>query len=357
MPWSLAAAVCLSGTSAATPGPGASTSWPGDAAVSVADDADELGENPSGLSFESPDALWAVRNGPSTLYRLVPDGSTWHTDPADGWVPGKALHYRDGGGDPDAEGVVVTPDGMFVSTERANDGGDDSLQKILRFDSSSSSASLDATTEWDLTADLPDSPANEGIEGISWVPDTYLTAHGLHDEHADAAYEPSGYPGHGSGLYLVGLESDGAVYAYALDLAGGGFTRVSAFPSGLPAVMDLEFEPEPGQLWAVCDDTCEGRSTTLDIDTQGRYAVTAEYERPGEMPDYNNEGFAIAARSVCSAGRKQVLWTDDGNDDGHALRSGNLPCAGAEGRFDPGLTASARARSGGVAGAGGDSPP
>jgi hypothetical protein len=44
--------------------------------------------------------------------------------------------------------------------------------------------------------------------------------------------------------------------------------------------------------------------------------------RPSKMPDYN-EGFAISPR--CSAGRKEVVWSDGGN---HALRAGTLPCGG-----------------------------
>jgi hypothetical protein len=44
------------------------------------------------------------------------------------------------------------------------------------------------------------------------------------------------------------------------------------------------------------------------------------------MPNYNNEGFAIAPQAACVAGHKPVLWSDDNNDDGHALRAGTLPC-------------------------------
>ncbi|MGC5360357.1 lamin tail domain-containing protein [Streptomyces sp. DT24] len=306
--------------------PGTGTRWPGDATVTVADRSNAFGTNLSGLSFQSPDVLWAVKNGPGRLYRLVPDGTTWRPDPAGGWSSGKALRYGNGGGDPDAEGVAVTPDGVFVATERDNDHGGVSLPKILRFDVSSTAASLNATAEWNLTADLPAVPANSGPEGIAWVPDTYLTVHGFHDEHTGGAYDPAAYPDHGGGLFFVGLEANGTVYAYALNRTGGGYTRVATFPSGFPAVMDLEFEPETGRLWAVCDNTCAGRAATLGIDTRGRFTVTAVYDRPAAMPDHNNEGFAIAPRAACAAGRKPVLWSDDDNDDKHALRAGTLPC-------------------------------
>ena len=298
------------------------TAWPGGSKVAIADDAGVFGTNLSGVSYESPTVLWAVKNGPSTLYRLVPDGNKWK--PASGWGEGKAMHYPDGSGDPDAEGVVFTPDGVFTATERDNDDGDTSKPAILRYDPSGSGGSLKATGEWDLTSDLPSVEPNKGLEAISWVPDSALTAHKFRDQHTKAAYNPASYPNHGTGLYFVGLEDNGKVYAYALDQSSGKYTRVAAFDSGFPAVMDLEYEPSTGHLWAECDNNCKGRTSTLDVNADGAFAVTAQYDRPSGMSNYNNEGFAIS--SACANGSKQVVWSDDDNDDNHALRTGTLAC-------------------------------
>ncbi|WP_371782222.1 lamin tail domain-containing protein [Streptosporangium subroseum] len=306
--------------------PPADTTWPGGAAITIADGSNVFGTNLSGLSFENAGVLWAVRNGPGKLYRLVPNGTTWRPDPAGGWASGKALHYAGGSGDPDAEGVVVTPDGLFVATERDNGNDSTSMPKILRFDASSTASSLNATAEWNLTSDLPSVAANAGPEGISWIPDTFLTAHGFRDERTGAAYNPATYPGHGSGLFFAGVEANGTVYVYALNQSGGGYTRIATITSGFPGVMDLEFEPATGHLWAVCDDTCQGRTSTLDINAQGKFAVTRTYDRPSGMADYNNEGFAIAPQTACTAGHKPVIWSDDTNDGGHALRAGTLNC-------------------------------
>ncbi|WP_374215858.1 lamin tail domain-containing protein [Frankia sp. AiPs1] len=299
--------------------------WPGGTAVATADDANVFGTNLSGLSFQSSGVLWAVKNGPGTLYRLVPNGAKWTPDTTGGWSSGKALHYAGGSGDPDAEGVVSTPDGVVVATERDNSNSGTSLLKVLRYDGSSTATSLTATAEWNLTADLPSVAANSGLEAISWIPDTYLTAHGFHDEHTNTAYDPGAYPGHGSGLYFVGLEANGTVYAYALNQSGG-YTRIATVSSGFAAVMDLEYEPATGHLWAACDDTCDGRTATLDINAQGGLAVTAVYKRPSGMSNYNNEGFALAPQDTCSGGHKPVVWSDDDNDSSHALRSGTLNC-------------------------------
>jgi hypothetical protein len=251
----------------------------------------------------------------------VPNGATWGPDRA-----GRALHYAGGSGDPDAEGVVVTPDGLFVATERDNNKDSHSLPEILRFDASSTASSLNPNATWNLTSDLPSLPANEGLEGISWVPDTFLTAHGFRDDRSGTAYDPASYPGHGGGLFFAGVEANGDIYAYALTQSGGGFTRVATFSSGFPGVMDLEFEPATGHLWAACDDTCQGRTSTLDVNAQGQFAVTHTYDRPTGMANYNNEGFAIAPQTACVAGHKPVIWSDDSDDDGHALRAGTLNC-------------------------------
>jgi hypothetical protein len=300
--------------------------WPGGTAVANADVTGYFGTNLSGLSYESPTVVWGIKNGPSTLYRLVPNGSLWQADTTNGWSAGKALHYANGSGDPDAEGVVITPDGVVASTERDNNHSGTSLMKVLRFNQNATGTSLNATAEWDLTPDLPAADPNSGLEGIAWIPDTTLTAAGFHDEHTGAAYDPATYPNHGTGVYFVASEATGTIYAYALTQSGGAYTRIATIPSGFPAVMDLEWEPNTGRLWAACDDTCSGQTSTLVINANGKFAVTAVYNRPSGMPNYNNEGFALAPQSTCSGGFKQVLWSDDSNDKSHALRSGTISC-------------------------------
>ncbi|WP_185445590.1 hypothetical protein [Kribbella qitaiheensis] len=297
------------------------TTWPGGSSVSTADGSNVFGSNLSGLSFQSPTVVWAVKNGPGMIYKLLPDGAKWKPSPSSG----KALHYSNGNGDPDAEGVVATPDGLFVSTERDNKNDEDSLLKVLRFDPNSTASSLNATGEWNLTPDLPDVDPNGGLEAISWIPDSFLTAHGFRDEHTGAAYSPRSYSGHGTGLYFLGLEDNATIYAYALSLSGSSYTRVATITTGFAGVMDLEFEPETGHLWAECDDTCSGQTKTLDLNAQGKFAVTATYSRPSGMSNLNNEGFTIAPQSTCTSGHKTVLWSDDGNTSQHASAAALSP--------------------------------
>jgi hypothetical protein len=279
--------------------------------------------------------LWAVRNGPSTLYRLIYDGTKWTPDTANGWGLGKQLLYPDGSGVPDAEGVTLAggdANGIFVSTERNDSGGfsNTSRPSVLRYDTSTAATSLSATREWNLSADLPGLGANAGLEAVAWIPDSLLVAKGLVDDSTGAAYNPATHPGHGGGLFFVGVEQDGKIVGYALDQTTGAYTRVTSVASGFPRVMDLEYEPETTHLWAVCDDTCNGRTATLDIaasgPSAGHFAIGATYERPAGMTNLNNEGFAIAPQAECVGGVKPVFWADDSNDAQHAIRAGTLAC-------------------------------
>lgn len=313
--------------------------WPGAAGVSIADEPSSLGEDVSGLTFEpsageAPDVLWAVRNNPGELYRLVKDGEIWKADAAGGWANGKTLHYVDGTGNPDAEGVtkadVGSPD-LFVATERNNDAGSTSRMSVLRFDSSQPGTSLSATQEWNLTASLPAAGSNAGLEAITFVSDSQLVAKSFYDEHRAAPYDPSQYPEHWGGLFLVGVEATGIIHAFVLDTLGGA-QRVASIETGQPAVMALEFDRDTGHLWASCDDTCGNVATVLDIDatpasaTFGRYRAQRYFARPTGLGNFAHEGIAIAPESTCAAGQKSVFWADDGASDAHVLRVGTIPC-------------------------------
>ena len=233
---------------------------------------------------------------------------------------------------PDAEGVTLAagdPNGIYVATERDGDGST-SRPAVLRYDVSSAAATLNATREWNLTADLPGLGANAGPEAVTWVPDDLLVAKGFLDETAAAPYNPASYPDHGAGLFFVGVEQDGRIIAYALNQTTGTFTRVASIASGFPQVMELEYEPESKHLWAMCDNSCDGRTRPWTSHSPARttasFVVTDTFERPAGMANLNNEGFAIAPQAECVGGLKPVFWTDDGNADQHALRAGTLNC-------------------------------
>jgi hypothetical protein len=330
-----------SGTTTTTTSNGLSFQpWPGSASIQTASNYVFNG-NLSGLDYEgsgssAPGVLWGVRNGPGTLFRLLFDGTNWSPDPANGWANGKALHYPDGTGDPDSEGVTFVGDssagGMYISTERNNAVSNVSHISVLRFDPSAAGTSLNATNEWNLTADLPPQGANLGAEAITWIDDSYLVSQHFFDETKGHTYNPAEYPNHGTGLFFVGLEGNGTIYVYALDQTGSGFSKIATIASGFPSVMDLQFDRDLKDLWAECDNTCNGRTTVLRIDpSSGKFGIALAFERPTGMPNINNEGFAIAPATYCVDGQKPVYWADDSETDGHSIRSGTLPCAAIAG--------------------------
>ncbi|MFV3577878.1 hypothetical protein ACNJFI_21440, partial [Mycobacterium tuberculosis] len=86
----------------------------------------------------------------------------------------------------------------------------------------------------------------------------------LYDDNTAAAYDPEDYAGHGDGLFLVAVEDNGHVYAFALNTDGSS-TLVSEIAPGLAGVMALDWDTVRSTLWAVCDDGCQGRSAEITL--------------------------------------------------------------------------------------------
>lgn len=337
-----AAALAPAGALAAEP-------WPGGSAVSIVDGSISFGEDLSGLYLEAgptirESTLWAVRNEGGTLFKLRRQGAVWTQSGGASW----SLGYPAGtAGGADSEGVTLTDTGsaggVYVASERSNGSRNVSRLSVLRYDVTRSTAgSLQATHEWNLTGDLPGVDPNKGLESIAWVPDDHLVAARFRDERVGRAYKPSDFPDHGGGLFFVGLESGGTIYAYALDQSGGGFTRIASFPaaaSGFGTLMDLQWDGERGLLWAVCDDHCGSRVATYEIATgganAGRFVATHVFDPTSGLPGGNTEGFTFAPESTCVNGRKLAWFADDAATGGHALREGTLDCLPPEPEPEP----------------------
>ena len=279
------------------------------------------GRNISGLSSTGPDRVWAVRDDPSELLLLRRDGAGWVL--ADGWAEGRALHYPDGGGSPDAEAVTTVeddPNGVYVGAERDTDDAAESRNSVLRFDSSVVGA-LTATDEWDLEALLPESDANAGIEGLTWIPDPVLAAAGI-ETAAGSTYDPTVLPGHGSGLFVVGVESTSTLFVVAL-FANGASELVATWDAGLGAVMDLTWSPLLQELWAVCDSACDGRIAVITLGP-GEVEPSAFLDPPTGSEDRNTEGITISP--TCDGGSAWVLRSDDSAESGKAVWESTMSC-------------------------------
>jgi LPXTG-motif cell wall-anchored protein len=329
-------APCDTEDSGTDPGtvPTTALTWPGgDTPVTI--DAQcawvtsESGQDLSGLVFDPNDAnvLYAVKNK-SHVWRLLNSGGTWVNDTANGWTDGKDIRFPGGGGLPDSEGLAVGADGsLYITTERDNAASGVPLDTILRFDPTTSDATLVATDEWNLTSDLGFSPAdaNLGFEGVAYVPDSFLVSQGFRTDDG-ALYDPADYPDKAApGLFFAAVEKTGHLLAYVLnDDADHTWTRVADVASGMAGVMDDSFDPDLGRIWAHCDNTCGNATALLKIGADGRFTVDKYYARPANLPNYNLEGFAVAPVSTAVGGQRQVLWSDDGNRFGHSLWAGTI---------------------------------
>jgi hypothetical protein len=328
------------------------TAWPGSSTVTFADQqcawmtsTGPEGRDISGLVFDPnhPGVLYAVKNK-SWVFRLVKSDGLWVPDTSNGWGEGKQVFFP-GNSDtqtsqPDTEGLTIGGDGaLYLTTERNNQANNVPLNSVLRIDPSQAGSQLVATAQWDLTAQFPElhagnkTEANLGFEGVTFVPDSYLTAYGFVDGSTGRTYRPDDYPQHGAGLYFAALENDGKLYAYALN-SGGTFHRVSVVDTGMGHVMDVQYDADTQRIWALCDNTCGVVSTVLKVGSAGTIVPEVAYSTPVDLPNVNIEGFALAPSSTCAGGTKEVLWSDDGiwgggpgtPGYGHALYSGRVDC-------------------------------
>ncbi|MBF4600503.1 lamin tail domain-containing protein [Frigoribacterium sp. VKM Ac-1396] len=318
--------------------------WPGGPDEVPLDDEGTFTGDLSGLDYEptgtaTPGTLWAVQNGDGLLYRITSDGAGgWAPQATDGWAAGKKLLYPSGVATDvvDAEGVTVADDssagGVYVSTERNNASGSVSRPSVLRYDTTAagSATTLVATDEWNLASDFPGLGANAGLEGITWVPDAWLTEAGFVDEATGASYDPATYAGHGDGLFFVGVEGTASVYAYALS-ADGSSERVATIATSFALVADLQFDADLDALWVACDEACSGRTALFSVDDSGAFAEDVVFEAPANADrGLANEGFAIAPAATSVDGFRQTFYADDNDTDGFSLRAGTFPGVAAE---------------------------
>jgi len=248
--------------------------WPTTTTVVTADTSNEFGENLSGLFYQTAAApqsaiLWAVQNSPSKMYNLVWNGSTYAKNTTNSWSAGKTFRYPNGTGAPDAEGVTMAElnsPAIYVSTER--DGSGSNRFSVLRYDTSASGTTLNATNEWNLTSDLPVvGSTNLGSEGIAWVPDSYLQANQFLDKNTGLSYDPANYPSHDRPVFLLSSKPMGRFMSTRLTRPGSTYVRIATFASDHASVIDLSFDRDVGILWAYCDNNCSNRSHLFAIDT------------------------------------------------------------------------------------------
>lgn len=303
--------------------------WPGSPDVTVLDPEGMFLEDSSGLDYQADgNILWGVDNDSATIFKMnvAEDGSVTL---AEGWENGRNATFAKDAGNPDAagpdaEGITVGGDGMlYLAIERDNSDKGTNMNMIMQVDpNTDGTGSIPSSMEWNVTASLPDVAANTGLEAIEWIPDSALAGQ-LWDDAAGAPYDPANFEGKMDGLFVVALENNGDLYAFAL-WADGTHVLVGTIDPMLGGVMALDYDSALDKIWAVCDNGCEGTAALIDLNgtaTPDIQHVTA----PGGMDTtLNNEGFATSP--VCVNDERFVWWFADGEVTS-ALRQGSLPCA------------------------------
>ena len=117
------------------------------------------------------------------------------------------------------------------------------------------------------------------------------------------------------------------IYAFALNNVTGDSFMINSFLSEESSISGLYFDHDVGQLWTQCSVSCNGIQHVFMI-INGNFHSIGEYYPPNNMDNYKNEGFTIVPESQCNpyTNTKQVYWSDDGNDNLHAIRQGTIQC-------------------------------
>lgn len=303
--------------------------WPGGASMRPADVRGALGGNLSGLTLDGEAGLWAVRDS-GALIHLDRTDAGWTSSVGSGAE--RFLRYPDGGGSPDAEAVTTVvgdEKAVYVAAERNTNASNRSRNSILRFEPSGSGP-LTATREWRLDAIVGSTAANTGIESLAWVPDSVFVSMGFRDINGKT-YVPADFPGHGGGLFVTAVESRGELLFVSLG-SDGQAVLVGKSATGLAGIMDVTWSASRQELWAICDDHCDGRAAVLRAGA-GAWAIGAILRPPSGMQSLNNEGFALG--DSCRDGAMMAVWADDNATGGIALRQSSLSCTPAGATTSP----------------------
>lgn len=304
------ASVCLLAASPAAAPSNTLEPWPAEpyaSAVNLTDiegpGANDFHVDLSGAVWNpSTRTLWVCRNGPgaggSKLWAAVEDGSG-----------GFKIDSRDGNrgewtGFGDFEGVAQADweeDAVYAIIEGE--------ERIKEYDVSTYGVAV-LRNVWDTSPYLPLS-GGSGAEGITFVPDSFLTAAGFVDGGGAPRASARGM----GGLMFVGHQTGGALYAFDLDRTTGEFDFVGEYATGYPETAALEFDRSTGGLYVWHDDVYDVLSL-FDMTSEevpgGGYRNLLPVRRFAGPSGGNNEGIAIVSAGDCADGERSFFLTVDG---------------------------------------------
>lgn len=215
---------------------------------------------------------------------------------------------------PDSEGITVDSKGrVYLAIER--DNGEKNINKnmILQVaDPFKDKKEMEADKEWNITNLLPDVDANLGIETIEWV--SFDNLNGLlYDQKNNKALDKNDYPNaYANGIFFVGLEANGHVYALVLE-EDGKAEVISEIETGLGGVMSMDFDLANNVLWANADNDYNNIHNIIQFNGS-KIPKIVHVTAPKDMNiDLNNEGFMIDPE-VSEDGLRPTYWFMDGKN-------------------------------------------
>jgi hypothetical protein len=179
---------------------------------------------------------------------------------------------------------------------------------------------------WDTSAFLPLS-GGLGAEGLTFVPDAHLAAQGF----VDAAGLPHTSTHGTGGLFFVGHQNGGRVYAFDLDRTSGSFTFVGAYRTGGTETAELAFDRSTGRLYALHGhDVNEIEVLSLAstvVGTERKLVPVLTYAPPPGMPSGTNlEGLTLVPKQDCASGERSLFLTVDDGGAVSLVRFREFPC-------------------------------
>ncbi len=263
---------------------------------------DDFGKNLSGAHWNSESrTLWVCVNAPGKFLALVEDGAgSFKVDTRNG----QRGEFSPGG---DLEGVTqvdLKEQAVFVLAE-----GEDVVRKY----DTSVYGTVKLLQAWNIHAFVPTS-GGAGSEGISFVPDAWLTVKGFVDK-AGAPYTSRNGMG---GLMFVAHQNGGGVYVFDLSPTTPTVTFVGSYKTARSESSGLEFDRSTGRLY-VWHNLGSNYFEVVDLasvalaDGSRQLRTLQEFDGP---KGGNLEGIAL---TPVTANEHGFFITDDDNQDGAAL--------------------------------------
>jgi hypothetical protein len=216
--------------------------WPGESSSSAEDltslDSDFQEDLSGGHYNTQEEILFVVRNGGEggpAFWALRRTSGTWAIDEKDSKI-GK---WKISGDSEDITQANHSSSSVFVLDENG-------LIREYSIATYGNGGSVSPVRSWDLTSSLSTCPQDDGPEGITFVPNSFLASRGFLD--GSGLPYPSSRFGN-EGLFFLGCQGNGHVYVFDLHPTNSSHIFVGHYVTGQSDTSALDFDRSTGTLF------------------------------------------------------------------------------------------------------------